>query len=185
MKSFYNNDNSLCRSVRALLSDYTDNTLQARQAWEVEKHLAGCHECAAEVRELQATVHLLRSAPRHDTADNFMAALHARLDTVDPDLAPADSLSVRVRGWFSTLGEQFYGTRMPVLGMSLAAAALTLLFAVNRTKPPIVASAPPAVSSEGVHMSVEASASSPFSDPAADNLEFRAGGETAKRTRSF
>src|SRR5689334_10342091 len=81
----YNTNNPQeCAQVQALLSDYLENTLSARQTLEVESHLTACADCTEASRQMQATVALLRAAPRHDTADDFMARLHARLDTLEP-----------------------------------------------------------------------------------------------------
>jgi anti-sigma factor RsiW len=179
------NSDSICREVRALLSEYTDNSLSARQAWEVEKHLTGCGDCANEARELQATVQLVRSAPRYDTSDTFMASLHARLDTIDPSVASGPPLWMIIRGWFSGTGDSSRRNRVPVLSLGLAAVAIALLFTVDRPQdtPITVTSSTP--TSDGVHVSVASSANSPFSDPAADNLEFRANGRSGSAATPF
>lgn len=165
------NNGDACKDVQPLLSDYTDNSLSARHVWAVEKHLAGCSACASEARELRATVDLLRSIARLDTSTDFMAALHARLDTVEPS-----SLSAwqRLKSWLADSGGPVIGRRVPALGLSLAAAAAALTLVMHRPMEPaaVVASAVPQAA-DSVHISVASSASSPFSDPAADNLEFR------------
>ena len=186
MTSFNIDDRSRCTEVRALLSEYTDSSLSGRQAWEVEKHLAGCGACAAEAREMQATVQLLRAAPRFDTSDTFMASLHARLDTVDPRFTSDRSTWGRIKGWLSGSDSALVRSRVPVLGLGLAATALALMMATNRpveNTPAIVPSVSSA--SDGVHVSVAASASSPFSDPAADNLEYRADARSSGSPKSF
>src|SRR5437016_11161807 len=104
MKPYYTDKNENrrgCGQVQALLSDYVDNTLSARQAWNVEKHLADCPACTALSQELRATVRLLQATPHLDTADDFMAKLHARLDTVEPATFRKPSPLETVRDWLS------------------------------------------------------------------------------------
>lgn len=179
-----NFDKAMCADVQSLLSDYIDNSLSARQVWEVEKHLAGCPECAEAAHQMQATVQALHTAPRFDTGDNFMAALHARLDGLEP--ARSRSVLGAFRGWLAGTGESLQRHRLPVFGLGLATAALAVLFITNKPveTPPLPTA--PAMTSEVVHISVAASANNPFADPAADNLEFRSPApETAKASGQF
>lgn len=174
-----------CKEVRAMLSEYTDNTVSARSAWIVEKHLAGCKACAEEARQMQAMVQLLQSAPRLDTSDNFMASLHARLDTVDPNSISDRSVWDRLRSWLMPAGVPILGARVPAIGLGLAAAACALVLALNRPESPAVSPAPPAAVADSVHLSIASSANSPFSDPAADNLEFRSGARASQTPTPF
>jgi len=186
MIPFNKNRKSECEAFRALLSEYIDNTLSAHEAWEVEKHLTDCDACTTEVRMIKATVQLLHNAPRRDTSDTFMASLHARLDTVDPTIAGEQSLLGRLRSWFSIGMNSFAGGRGPALSLGVAVCALALLLIANRpAEPPIVATQPAPAVSDTVHISIAASAGSPFSDPAADNLELRAAGHSGRAPSSL
>src|SRR5579871_2609263 len=98
-------ENSECRHVRELLSDYLDNTLAARRVLEVERHLADCPDCAALVREMEATVHLLRTAETYDTSDDFMVKLHARLDGLAPEPTQSRSVLTAARDWLAGVRE--------------------------------------------------------------------------------
>ena len=162
-----------CADVRASLSEYTDNLLSAHSAWSVEKHLAGCTACAAEAREMQATVALLRSVPRLDTSDDFMALLHAKLDTMDPETTSEQSPWTRMRAWLLASNSRPFANRVPAMSLGLAVVAVTLFVAANRPGNPGITAATMAPGFESVHVSIALSANSPFSDPAADNLEFR------------
>src|SRR5579871_131359 len=93
------NNQKVCREVQELLSDYLDNTLAARQVWEVEKHLAACADCARASRELQATIQVLHAAEQYDTGDAFMAKLHARLDGLDPEPTSHRPTLTVLRDW--------------------------------------------------------------------------------------
>src|SRR5438552_13034455 len=129
-----NND---CRNVQALLSEYIDNTLSARRVWDVEKHLAECAECTEQLRLLQATVQVLQAAPRYDTGKDFMAALHARLDGLEPEPMRARSLSGALRAWLVGLGAILQQNRLPALSAGLAAVILVALLVVYRPAPPL------------------------------------------------
>ena len=174
-----------CADVRAALSEYTDNTLSAQRTWRVEKHLTGCAACALEARRIQATVQLLRDTPRLDTSDTFMASLHARLDTVDPTIVGERSWQHRLSAWFSGSNNSFEGNRAPLLSLGFAAGMLALLMVVNRPVEPVIATSPTSATSDSVHVTLATSANSPFSDPAADNLEFRSAGHSGRPAISF
>ena len=103
----------VCRDTQGLLSEYIDNTLSARQVWEVEKHLAVCKECGQASRQMQETVSLLRGAARFDTGDDFMARLHARLDDVSPEPARRQSVAERTREALSRVRDGFSARRIP------------------------------------------------------------------------
>lgn len=185
MFSTNNRDNADCNAVRKLLSEYVDSTLSTSNAWEVEKHLAACGGCSDEVRQLQATVDLLRSAPRFDTSDSFMAALHARLDTVDPSMPVGLTPWQRLQGWFFGAGGVLGRSRVPALSLGFAAVAVALVISVRRPIETVSPPPAPAVTSDSVHVSIASAASSPFSDPAADNLEYRLGGRSSGSSAPF
>ncbi len=88
MRTPFLHNPSECSAVRNLLSDYHDNLLSVRKVWVVEKHLARCKECQQVRHEMTETIHLVRSAPKHDTRSDFMAKLHSRLDTIEPTYIP-------------------------------------------------------------------------------------------------
>ena len=169
---------SQCSRVQALLAEYTDNTLSGGSAWEVEKHLAACSGCSAQAREMKAMVQLLRVAPTRDTSDTFMASLHARLDTVDPALVPARSLGRRIYSWLMGGENAFISGRLPALSLGVAVVAIAIVWSSNRVIAPVAVNAAAGTNPE-VHIAVASSANSPFSDPAADNLELRSGSQQA------
>src|SRR5579862_7694793 len=123
MRPLDNQDNRNCGKVQALLSEYVDNALSAREVWEVEKHLAACPECAAHARELQATVHLLHAMERHDTSTDFMARLHARLDGLESPQVRARSLRDTLQGWLAGMRDPLRLNRLPAFGLGLAVVA--------------------------------------------------------------
>jgi len=64
----------------ARVSAYHDGELSAAAADEVQRHLRGCPECAAELERLRALSGLLASASRPAMDRSAMARLHRRVD---------------------------------------------------------------------------------------------------------
>lgn len=161
--------------MEPLLSDYLENALSAREVWEVEKHLAACKACTQLSHQMQATVHILRSADRYDTGDDFMAKLHARLDELEPEPTRGGSLRDAAQNWLVSLRAGGRGWHVPALTAGFAAAALILLVHGNLSVAPPKA-APPAVAehvapSEDLSRQVAFVASNPFDDPVAAKAE--------------
>lgn len=178
-----NRPDPLCLGTRELLGAYVDNSLSARQAWEVEKHLATCKPCALMSRQMQATVTLLRGAERADTSDDFMARLHARLD----DAAPAIPSRPDPADWAREMwGRGVDGAkrgRVPASAFGMAGAGLVAL-ALFVTRPTLAPSVPAAVDAPAVtqaianvstrensQRNVALTANDPLGDVAAEALE--------------
>lgn len=179
MRNFDERDSVVCQNVQGVLSEYIDNLLPARQMLEVEKHLTQCRDCAEARSQLQATIKLLQTAERFDTSNDFMAKLHARLDSVEPSIiAPSPKRTLSV--WLEGLREAFQGRRAPALGLGFSLAALAFIALTQQPaafhaapvpKPaPVV---PVASISEPLRQNVALTASNPFDDPLAANLEAR------------
>jgi len=173
MRRLAKQDNRECGQTQALLPEYVENGLSAREVWEVEKHLAACPECAAQVRQLQTTVHLLQALERHDTGADFMARLHARLDGLEPQPARGRRPWDPLERWLAGLRDPLRINRLPALGLGLAMAAAALFFTINRPVAPIPsqAAAVAPISVEPLSRHVALSASNPFDDPVAATLE--------------
>lgn len=65
--------------LRARLNDYVDRELPGTQRAEVSAHLKQCQECAAEVRELDQAVALLRRLPEPALPPGFADAVIERV----------------------------------------------------------------------------------------------------------
>jgi hypothetical protein len=179
MNNAYLQSNTDCSNLQPLLSEYIDNTLSARQVWEVEKHLAYCADCTEQLRQLQSTVQILHTAPRYDTGKDFMASLHARLDGLEPKPTRGFSVLDGLRDWLAGLGATLQQHRLPALSVGLAVIALVLFFPINHTDDGTIQGTQITNTrmkeAHDTSLSVAAeSDSSPFTDPAADNLEERA-----------
>lgn len=186
------NENTACRSIEPLLAEYQENALSARQVWEVEKHLTVCAACTQLWQQMQATVQALQSAERYDTGDDFMARLHARLDTLEPEMvsgrshketAQADrngtmphrrSLKEATQDWLTGLRLGLRAWQFPALTAGFAAATLVLMAYGNFSIAPAAHTTPPAVAHTAapvLSQQVAFVASNPFDDPVAAKAE--------------
>ena len=70
-----------CGAVRENLTAWIDGELSPRWTERVREHITGCADCAAEAKNLRASITLQRRVLTHLTAvgDVDAAALHARL----------------------------------------------------------------------------------------------------------
>ncbi|MGC8792254.1 MAG: anti-sigma factor family protein [Bryobacteraceae bacterium] len=79
-----------CADLETLLCDYVEGTLAGPQRLLVERHLAQCAACAAQVREARAAWQLLRSMPRVEAPPElvnrilFQLPPHADVRTPSP-----------------------------------------------------------------------------------------------------
>lgn len=171
----YNKDSTECGAVELRLSDYIENALSAREVWEVEKHLTSCAGCTQAAQQMQATVHVLRSADRYDTGDDFMAKLHMRLDDLEPEPVRGRSLWNTVQDWLGSLQAGARTWHVPALTAGFAAAALVLI--VHGTLPTTPPQSVPFSTTAGVAAGEDLSrqvaftASNPFDDPVAAKAE--------------
>ncbi len=164
-----------CQATRALLSEYIENALSARQVWDVEKHLAICRECTQYGETLKATVALLQSAPRFDTSDDFMARLHARMDSLEPQALRRPTFVESLRDQGKAVWQSLRIHRVPAFGVSLVALVLVAGVASRRPNTPVYTASPQseaqALLTEPLRQSVALAAHDPLEDPAAANLE--------------
>ena len=69
-----------CVSVKELLSEYIDDTLDQETRKTVEKHLSACEGCAEELASLRSLVEELGSLEKAKPPADFMEQLHERLE---------------------------------------------------------------------------------------------------------
>ena len=169
--------NADCRKAEALLSEYVDDTLSARDMFEVEKHLAGCKPCSHTAELMQSTVNILRAAEALDTSNDFMAKLHSRLDTLGP--VPARrSLVGSFKDWLADVRQQINRKPIPALSLGMASfIAVAALFNVSRGPAVgIKIDVAEHVSQVDLDRHVAVTASNPFDDPVAAKLEAEGNG---------
>jgi anti-sigma factor RsiW len=170
-----------CRNVQPSLSEYIDNTLSARETWEVDRHLAVCNECNRALNEMRRTVNLAGAAPRFEVSESFLAGLQSRLAGVEP--APARW------AWVEGLRELFRPRVLQTWGAALGAvgtAALALVLFMPR--PVIVPGenrmpiAEPASVQSAARQNLALQAADPFADLAAANLSAHVSTDQASDT---
>src|SRR5258708_37439088 len=73
-----------CKRALPLLSEYIDNSLSARDTWEVDRHLAGCNGCTRALNELRRTVDIVAESARFEVSPDFISCLQSRLEGLEP-----------------------------------------------------------------------------------------------------
>ena len=62
----------VCRQAVALMSEYLDDELRARDRARLERHLAGCPHCSEYLAQLRITVDALGRAEPADLSDEAL-----------------------------------------------------------------------------------------------------------------
>jgi anti-sigma factor (TIGR02949 family) len=70
-----------CGSVVKLLADYLERQLPPSLREELERHMAGCPRCVAQLRSYESTVSLLRSLREADLPPELRLTLKSFIDT--------------------------------------------------------------------------------------------------------
>ena len=69
-----------CADVVALLADYLERQLPPDVHSDLERHLAGCSRCLAQLKTYESTVSLLRSVKEEDLPPELRCTLRAFID---------------------------------------------------------------------------------------------------------
>jgi anti-sigma factor RsiW len=69
-----------CTDLVGLLADYVERQLPAAVHEELEKHLARCPECVAQLKTYQSTISLLRSIRDEDLPQELRCTLRSFLE---------------------------------------------------------------------------------------------------------
>jgi hypothetical protein len=117
--------------VRARLDEYLERDLPTREYDRVSKHLAECAECRAELRELEATVALLRRLPDPELPPAFTETVMARVRAGEAE--PSGVLA-----WLGRLTE-------PARALPMALATLALAVGIGTWRDPAVEEPPTGV----------------------------------------
>jgi hypothetical protein len=71
---------SRCTDIVALLADFVEHHLPAEVHAELERHLAACPRCIAQLKTYRSTVSLLRSIREEDLPSELRCTLKAFVD---------------------------------------------------------------------------------------------------------
>ena len=166
-----------CQTIQPLLSEFQDDHLDARTAWDVQTHVAGCAACAQTQRELFQLRDALHALPVPTLSAGFEAALAERLAlTRRPNtVSGKTSWKEQVAALFANPPARRLRP-MLAFGAAGAAAALGLFFlpaAAPPALPPAAALAVPvdhAFVAECVAQRRREAAGEPLADLSAQNL---------------
>jgi len=158
------------------LSEFTDETLDASAAWQVQTHLSGCAECTRIFRDFEASKLLLQAIPPAAPSAGFDAALMQRLALTRRPAAPAQTWRTKLAAVFVPLTVSPGRRLRPALALGAAvvvAGSATLLFPVHPPTPaPALAvhSADPAFVADCVAQHHRDTAAEPLADLSAQTL---------------
>ncbi len=164
-----------CQTVKPLLSEFTDETLEASAAWQVQTHLSGCADCARISRDFEASKRLLQALPPAAPSAGFDAALMQRLALTRRPAPPVQTWRTKLAAVFAP---QFTGSPArrlrPALALGVAVAAgSAVFFPVHPPMPvpaPAVHSADPAFVADCVAQHHRDVAAEPLADLSAQTL---------------
>ena len=135
-----------CQSVKPLLSEFTDEILDASAAWQVQTHLSGCAECARISRDFEAAKRLLQALPSAAPSPGFDAALMQRLALTRRPDAPRQTWRTRIAAVFAPQLTASPAHRLSrvlrpalALGAAVAAGSAVFFFPVHPAAPVPVA----------------------------------------------
>jgi anti-sigma factor RsiW len=160
-----------CKKIQPLLSEFVDNKLSARSTWEVDLHLAECHECTRLLNEMRRTVDLLADSPQFEVSADFMQRLQDRIGESEP-AAPRFA-------WLESVRAAFRPRLLPAWGAGLATCALAALLLIPRGMG--VISGTPAPMGQEVRQATRASVALSATDPFADLGVVNLAAQTADR----
>lgn len=160
-----------CKRIQPLLSEFIDNKLSARSTWEVDLHLAECHECTRLLNEMRRTVDLMAGAPRFEVPVDFMQRLQDRIGEAEP-------ASPRF-AWLESLGAAIRPRLLPAWGAGLATCALAAILLVPHGGG--VVPVPPGTTGQEIRQAARASVAFSATDPFADLGVANLAAQTADR----
>lgn len=164
-----------CQSVKLLLSDFVDETLDASAMWQVQTHLSGCPDCARISRDLEAMKRMLFALPAQTPSAGFDAALAQRLAlTRRPGAAPQTWRTKIAAVFASHLASPAQRLRPALaLGLVITAGSFAVLLPGHHPAPPsaiAVHGTDPAFVADCVAQQHRDAAAEPLADLSAQTL---------------
>lgn len=170
-----------CQNVKLLLSEFTDETLDAAAAWQVQTHLSACAACAGAARDLAAVKRLVQLLPAKAPSAGFDAALAERLALTRRPAAPAPpSWQARLTRLLASRPAARQRRPALALGAVLAAGVFAVALTERTAAPPAptaaVRGADPEFIADCVAQHHRDAASEPLADLSAQTLAGRLDG---------
>lgn len=123
-----------CTELKEKLMPYLDGELEASAAGEVERALAGCPECQAELDEMKRVNAFAREAVLGPVADvdlsGVYAGVMARLAATGAVATPAPTVWSRLGAWFSEVVR--FERPMVLVGMAAAILAAVVFLSSGK-----------------------------------------------------
>ncbi len=116
-----------CDKIQPMLSAFIDNALSARDTWEVDRHLAECHECQRNLNEMKCTIKLLHDIPSFEVSADFDAKLQEKLSELQPK---PDRFM-----WIKGLSRMFRPRLLPAWGAASILGILLVMMVFFNQKP--------------------------------------------------
>jgi hypothetical protein len=126
-----------CRSAESLFSALIEDELSQKERRDFEAHLLGCRRCSAGVRELRATLALVRSVPAIETSPHFEEDVYARIRS-------GEALRPSVLEWVNGLLAPIRLRPLVAAGAGLCAIAFAVVMVFHPTVPGSTSPAPTA-----------------------------------------
>ena len=161
-----------CEKWGSLLSQYVDETLDARRIEDVQRHVRDCAACASALAAFQATRDALRSIDPIRLSSDFDRRLAERIASIDMQRNAARRPAL----WFPAALRIGYG-------LALAAATLVVVSVVNTPhprKPRIATASDAALVTQCLAQHRSYAATQPLTDWSAQNLSARTDSQTAQ-----
>ena len=164
-----------CLRVKSLLSEFTDEKLDAGTAWLVQTHLSDCDACGKLHRDLSAVRRMLQALPAATPSAGFDAALAQRLALTRRPAAVPQTFQTRVRRFWTRRHLRSALALSLVLGAGAFAALFPARISTLRPSPAVTVShaADPAFVTDCVAQHHRDAAAEPLADLSAQTLAGR------------
>jgi hypothetical protein len=162
-----------CQSVKPLLSEFADETLNASAMWQVQTHLSGCRDCARLSHDLEAMKQMLCTLPAQAPSAGFDAALAQRLALTRRPAAAPQTWHSKIAAVFAPRFASPARLLRPALalGLVIAAGSFAVLLPGHHSVPvPAVKGTDPSFVAECVAQHHRDAAAEPLADLSAQTL---------------
>jgi hypothetical protein len=164
-----------CQSVKPLLSEFADETLDASAMWQVQTHLSGCPDCARIFRDLESMKRMLSVLPAQAPSAGFDSSLAQRLALTRRPAAAPQTWRTKIAAVFAPRIASPAQRLRPALALALviAAGSFAVLLPGHRPAPAsavAVRGTDPAFVAECVAQQHRDAAAEPLADLSAQTL---------------
>lgn len=121
-----------CQAIAPLISEYINGTLDSKDVWMVQSHIARCEPCALMAAEFQTLTQLLKKVPERTPTSSFDEKLASRIASLpQPSPRPRFSLSI----FWQDMGRSRTTVLRSAIALASACAAVLGIFLVTSRGP--------------------------------------------------